>query len=46
MEAEQARAIRAALAEAQWNVSEVSRRLGIPRTTLYRKMKRYGIGIG
>ncbi|MBX3270114.1 MAG: sigma-54-dependent Fis family transcriptional regulator [Sandaracinaceae bacterium] len=43
MQAEQARSILAALAETRWNVSEVARRLGIPRTTLYRKLKRYGI---
>ncbi|MGK4006876.1 sigma 54-interacting transcriptional regulator [Sorangium sp. So ce1036] len=35
--------IRAALEHARWNVSEVSRSLGIPRTTLYRKLSRYGL---
>jgi transcriptional regulator with GAF, ATPase, and Fis domain len=43
MQAEQARSIVAALAETRWNVSEVARKLGIPRTTLYRTMKRHGI---
>ncbi len=31
-----------ALADARWNVAKVSRELGIPRTTLYRKMKEHG----
>ncbi|WP_155798857.1 sigma-54-dependent Fis family transcriptional regulator, partial [Sorangium cellulosum] len=35
--------IRAALDLARWNVCEVSRSLGIPRTTLYRKLARYGL---
>jgi len=26
-----------------WNVSEVGRRLGIPRNTLYRKLARHGL---
>jgi serine/threonine-protein kinase PknK len=43
VQAEQARSIAAALAETRWNVSEVARKLGIPRTTLYRTMKRHGI---
>jgi len=32
-----------ALRQARWNVSVVSRSLGIPRNTLYRKLKRYGL---
>ena len=32
-----------ALKESQGNVSLAMRRLGIPRTTMYRKLKRYGI---
>jgi transcriptional regulator with GAF, ATPase, and Fis domain/tetratricopeptide (TPR) repeat protein len=40
------RRIVAALNAARWNVSEVSRRLGIPRNTLYRKLERYGLGPG
>ncbi len=35
--------IRRALSDTDWNVSEVSRILGIPRNTLYRRMKRYGL---
>jgi DNA-binding NtrC family response regulator len=35
--------ILAALRQARWNVSIVSRSLGIPRNTLYRKLKRYGL---
>jgi transcriptional regulator with GAF, ATPase, and Fis domain len=30
----------------RWNVAEVSRVLGMPRATLYRKLKRYGIEAG
>jgi transcriptional regulator of acetoin/glycerol metabolism len=37
-ESEQHR-IRAALEASAWNVAEVSRALGIPRNTLYRKLK-------
>jgi len=33
----------AALRAARWNVSVVSRTLGIPRNTLYRKLSRYGL---
>ena len=33
----------AALAASRGNATDVIRRLGIPRTTLYRKMERYGI---
>ncbi|MCA9645882.1 MAG: hypothetical protein KC492_34565, partial [Myxococcales bacterium] len=32
-----------ALAQHRWNVSAVSRALKIPRATLYRKLKRYGL---
>ncbi|MGK3965921.1 sigma 54-interacting transcriptional regulator [Sorangium sp. So ce1667] len=35
--------IRAALELSRWNVCDVSRSLGIPRTTLYRKLARYGL---
>ena len=35
--------ILAALRAARWNVSVVSRTLGIPRNTLYRKLARYGL---
>ncbi|AUX39668.1 uncharacterized protein SOCE26_010630 [Sorangium cellulosum] len=35
--------IRDALQLSGWNVCEVSRSLGIPRTTLYRKLARYGL---
>jgi DNA-binding NtrC family response regulator len=35
--------IRAALELSRWNVCEVSRALGIPRTTLYRKLATYGL---
>ena len=37
-------AIRAALSETRGERAEAARRLGIGRTTLYRKMKQYGIG--
>ncbi|NUP12679.1 MAG: sigma 54-interacting transcriptional regulator [Polyangiaceae bacterium] len=33
----------AALEAYQWNVCEVSRALGIPRTTLYRKLSQFGL---
>ncbi len=42
-EREEARRIIAALGENRWNVSEVSRSMGIPRNTLYRKLTRYKI---
>ncbi len=42
-EREEARRILAALGENRWNVSEVSRIMGIPRNTLYRKLTRYKI---
>lgn len=35
--------IAAALAATRYNAAEVSRRLGIPRTSLYRKLKAYGL---
>ncbi len=35
--------IAAALAATRYNAAEVSRRLGIPRTSLYRKIKVYGL---
>lgn len=34
---------KALLVELQWNISEVARRLGIARMTVYRRMKREGI---
>jgi transcriptional regulator of acetoin/glycerol metabolism len=40
---EEADRIAATLRATGWNVCEVSRTLGIPRATLYRKMKRYGL---
>jgi transcriptional regulator of acetoin/glycerol metabolism len=39
-------AVRAALARADGNISEAARRLGVTRTTLYRKMHRYGLRSG
>ena len=36
-------ALRQALRETQWNVSEVARRLGLSRMTVYRRMQRAGI---
>jgi DNA-binding NtrC family response regulator len=36
--------IAAALASTRYNAAEASRRLGIPRTSLYRKLKLYGLG--
>ena len=41
MEELEKRAIREAIQAAEGNMSEVIRRLGIPRTTLYRKLKKY-----
>ena len=35
--------IEAALAQFNGNVTHVIRELGIPRTTLYRKLKKYGL---
>jgi transcriptional regulator of acetoin/glycerol metabolism len=34
-----------ALSEHRWNQTKVAAELGISRTTLWRKMKRYDIGI-
>ncbi|HEX2874297.1 MAG TPA: sigma 54-interacting transcriptional regulator [Polyangiaceae bacterium] len=42
-EADEKDRILAALRAARWNVSVVSRTLGIPRNTLYRKLQRYGL---
>ncbi len=39
----EAERIRAALEASEWNVVDVSRRLGIPRASLYRKLARYGL---
>jgi two-component system response regulator HydG len=41
MEELERRAIQEAIRAAEGNMSEVIRRLGIPRTTLYRKLKKY-----
>jgi serine/threonine-protein kinase PknK len=38
------RRIETALVAAGYNVAEACRTLGIPRATMYRKLKRYGIG--
>ena len=43
MEEVEKRTIEEALAAANGNVSVVIRKLGIPRTTLYRKLRQYGI---
>jgi transcriptional regulator of acetoin/glycerol metabolism len=40
---DEAQRILAALNTHGWNISEVSRTLGIPRQSLYRKLKRYRI---
>jgi transcriptional regulator of acetoin/glycerol metabolism len=37
------RAIEAAVARTNGNLSEATRQLGIGRTTLYRKLRKYGI---
>jgi transcriptional regulator with PAS, ATPase and Fis domain len=42
-ESEERERILHALRAARWNVSVVSRSLGIPRNTLYRKLQRYGL---
>jgi transcriptional regulator of acetoin/glycerol metabolism len=36
-------AIEQALVQAQGNISEVVKKLGMGKTTLYRKLKKYGI---
>jgi sigma-54 dependent transcriptional regulator, acetoin dehydrogenase operon transcriptional activator AcoR len=43
LEDAEARQLLEALQAAHWNVSEVARRLGLSRMTLYRRMKRWGI---
>jgi transcriptional regulator of acetoin/glycerol metabolism len=40
----EARALRAALADAGGNVTAAARRLGIDRTTAHRRMRRLGVG--
>jgi transcriptional regulator with GAF, ATPase, and Fis domain len=42
-EASEAERIQRALVTTGWNVSRVSRELGIPRQTLYRKMREHGL---
>ncbi|MEM9071557.1 MAG: sigma 54-interacting transcriptional regulator [Myxococcota bacterium] len=42
-EKDEAKRIAAVLEATGWNVSETARQLGIPRNTLYRRMKRYGL---
>jgi transcriptional regulator with GAF, ATPase, and Fis domain/tetratricopeptide (TPR) repeat protein len=42
-ECDEGAAIAAALERHRWNVSEVCRDLGIPRTTLYRKLRKHGL---
>jgi transcriptional regulator with GAF, ATPase, and Fis domain len=42
-EADERERILTALRASRWNVSVVSRSLGIPRNTLYRKLERYGL---
>lgn len=42
----EADALRAALAEADGNVSRAARQLGVARSTVYRMMKRHGVGGG
>ena len=37
--------LRAALHHCDWNRTRAARLLGLPRTTLYRKMKEYGIEV-
>lgn len=43
MEALERSAIESTLAECGWNQTEAARRLGMGRTTLYRKLKKYGL---
>jgi transcriptional regulator of acetoin/glycerol metabolism len=45
-EALEADVIRCAVGHCQGHMSEVARRLGIGRSTLYRKLKEYGIASG
>jgi len=42
-EAQETATLLASLQAHRWNVSAVSRQLGIPRNTLYRKLKRYNL---
>jgi transcriptional regulator of acetoin/glycerol metabolism len=42
-EVQETAALLASLQANRWNVSAVSRQLGIPRNTLYRKLKRYNL---
>ena len=39
----EAEVLREALRSTQWNVAEASRRLGVSRMTLYRRMQRWGV---
>src|SRR5690606_19529939 len=43
LEAMEADMIRLALGRYRWHMTEVARRLGIGRSTLYRKMREYGL---
>ena len=43
MEALERSAIETTLTECGWNQTEAARRLGMGRTTLYRKLKKYGL---
>ena len=43
LEAIERRSIEEALVKNRWNLSAVGRQLGIGRTTLYRKLKKYGL---
>ena len=43
LEAMERRAIEEALVKNRWNLSAVGRQLGIGRTTLYRKLKKFGL---
>ena len=39
----EATVMRDALVETGWNVSEAARKLGVPRVTFHRRMKRFGL---
>jgi transcriptional regulator of acetoin/glycerol metabolism len=43
LEAMEADMIRLALGRYRWHMTEVARRLGIGRSTLYRKMREFGL---
>ena len=43
LENDEARHLQAALREHHWNISAVAEAFGVARSTLYRKMKKYGI---